>query len=286
MALALLVLASVPAVAHPTDDADAVARRHGWGYLLDRLIADGVPRARVAAVFADPRVPAFDGLPFNLVPREARGPYRRLQSAASVREARACRARHAEAFAAAERRERVPASVIAAIIHVESGCGRMTGSNVVLHRLARLAMANEPGNLDANMRRHTADSSDPTVPDVVRRRARYLEDTFYPEVRAVFTIADQLGIDPLGMEGSPAGAFGYPQFLPTSYLRFGVDGNGDGRVSLYDMADAAASCARYLAQNGWTPDVDRAGKRAVIWRYNRSEIYIDTILAIDRQLNH
>jgi membrane-bound lytic murein transglycosylase B len=55
-------------------------------------------------------------------------------------------------------------------------------------------------------------------------------------------------------------------------------------VSLYDMADAAASCARYLAQNGWTPDVDRAGKRAVIWRYNRSEVYIDTILALDHHL--
>jgi membrane-bound lytic murein transglycosylase B len=283
--LVLILALAGPAAAGSASEPEARALRNGWGYLLDRLAADGVPRARAAEALGDPRVPPFDGLSFSLVPREARGPYRQLQNAASVRAARECRARHAEAFAAAEQREGVPASLVAAIIHVESACGRTTGASLVLYRLARLAMANEPLNLARNLRRHLSETSDPQVADVVQRRGRYLEDTFYPEVRGLFTMTERLGVDMLAMHGSPAGAFGYPQFLPTSYLRFGVDGNGDGRISLYDMADAAASCARYLAQHGWKADIGLDDKRSVLWHYNRSEAYIETILVLERQLH-
>jgi peptidoglycan lytic transglycosylase B len=262
---------------------EAIARRHGWSYVVDKLVADGVPRARVAAAFADPRLPPFDGLGFSLAPRESPARYRSLRSPATVRAARQCRANHADAFAAAER-EGVPASIVAAIVQVESSCGRATGTSGIFHRLARLAMANEPGNLEENVRRWVADSGDPAVVDQVRARARYLEDTFYPELRGLFTIAERSGIDVLSMQGSTSGAFGFPQFLPTSYLRYGVDADGDGRVSLYDMNDAAASCARFLAQNGWRPGLSLAEQRRVIWQYNRSEPYIDTILALHRQI--
>jgi membrane-bound lytic murein transglycosylase B len=266
------------------DDAEAVATRHGWRYLIDKLAADGLPRAHVAAAFADARVPAFDGLGFTLDPRESRARYRLLNSPASIRAARQCRFRYAEAFAAAEAREGVPASVVAAIVHVESACGRTTGKSNVLHRLARLAMANEPANLAMNVRELAGEPPDPAIAERVRARAAYLERTFYPEVRGLFTIAEQQRIDPLAMQGSGAGAFGYPQFLPTSYLRYGTDGNGDGRVSLYDMSDAAASCARFLSQNGWRPGLTVAEQRRVLWQYNRSDAYIDTILGLNRQI--
>jgi membrane-bound lytic murein transglycosylase B len=282
--MALLVCVAVACPAPAAADDEAIATRNGWRYLIDKLAADGIPRAHAAAAFADPRMPAFDGLGFSLDPRESRARYRQLQSPASVRAARQCRARYAEAFQAAEAREGVPASVVAAIVHVESSCGRTTGRDNVLHRLARLAMANEPGNLAMNVRRHTADSSDPAIPERVRERAAYLERTFYPEVRGLFTIAEQQHIDPLAMQGSGAGAFGFPQFLPTSYLRYGTDGDGDGRVSLYDMNDAAASCARFLKQNGWRSGLTLAEQRRVLWQYNRSDAYIDTILDLHREI--
>ncbi len=283
LALVLGVLAAAPGLA-AAGDAEARARRNGWGYLVDRLSADGVPKARAAALFADPRVPAFDGLSFNLAPRESQARYRQLRSPASIQAARLCRERYARAFSAAEAREGVPASVVASIVHVESSCGRATGRSTVAHRLARLAMANEPSNVAMNVRDHAGEPADPLIAEQVHLRAAYLERTFYPEVRAVFTIAERRGIDPLAMEGSGAGAFGFPQFLPTSYLRFGVDGNGDGRVSLYDMDDAAASCARFLAANGWRRGLTMAQRRQVLWQYNRSDAYIDTILAIDREI--
>ncbi len=174
------------------------------------------------------------------------------------------------------------ADVLAAILFIESGCGYNTGSKLVLYRLARLAMANEPENLQRNLERYTdgAGRIGPETAAQIRARAHYLEDTFYREVRALFAAADRMGVDPLAIRGSVSGAFGAPQFLPTSYLTYGVDANGDGRVSLYDTEDAAASCASYFAGHGWRPGLSTKQRRAVVWEYNHSSAYVDTVLAL------
>jgi len=194
-----------------------------------------------------------------------------------VSAARRCRERYHDELAAAEAKQGVPANVLAALLYVESACGQATGRTRVLPRLARLAMANAPGNLASNLDRlEAAGVSD----EVVRARARYLEDTFYPEVRGAFDVADRLGVDPLELVGSEGGAFGDPQFLPTSFLRYGVDGDGDGRVRLDDMADAAASCARYLADHGWKPGCSRHERQQALWAYNHSDPYVGAVLAL------
>jgi peptidoglycan lytic transglycosylase B len=256
----------------------------GWGWLKDRLVSDGVPRAQVERAFADPRIPAFDGLSFSpYQPKEGGHMYRDFLGPFGTQQARQCRVDWSGVLESAERRYRVPASVCAAIMTVETRCGRNSGRSVVLYRVARLAMASEPDNFDSNMRRWGGD----TDPDIGRRleaRARYLDDTFYPEVKAVFEIARREKIDPVGLVGSGAGAFGYPQFLPTSYINHAADGNGDGHISLYDPADAAASCANYLARHGWRPGLSEQEQRAVIWRYNRSDAYIDTVLTLSHRI--
>jgi membrane-bound lytic murein transglycosylase B len=258
------------------------ARAKGWGWMIDRLAADGIPRERAARAFADERVPAFDGLSFGLDPREPYSMYRHFLRADSVARAQRCAESHALGLADAERVHGVDAAVVAAILHVESACGRNTGRSIVLYRLARLAMANEPHNVARNLTRNTPPNGaiDPAVADKVRARARYLEGIFYPQVVATFEIAAQNGIDPLSIRGSGAGAFGYTQFLPLNYIAFGTDGNGDGRVSLYDVDDAAASTARFLKSYGWQRRMTRAEKREIVWHYNRSDAYIDAVLGL------
>ncbi len=252
----------------------------GWGWIKDKLVADGVPRQQVERAFSDSRMPAFDGLSFSpYPPREAGRMYRDFLGDFGTQQARDCRAEWSSVLERAERRFGVPASVCAAILTVETRCGRNTGRSVVLYRVARLAMANEPANLQRNISRWGGDG-DPDIARRVRARGQYLEDTFYPEAKAVFEIAQRGRFDPLGLKGSSAGAFGYPQFLPTSYLRHGADGDGDGQVSLYEPADAAASCANYLARHGWRRGLSYQEQRAVIWRYNRSDAYIDTVLTL------
>ena len=282
-----LVSAPEPEAA-PEVAAEAVpAGDGGWGYLIEKLARDGLPRERALRTFQDPRFEEFDGLPFSIAPKESHALYRNFLRPGSVSLARQCRAEHATAFEHAEKTQQVPASVVAAILHVETGCGRNTGSSVVLHRLARLAMANEPQNLEMNIARNATVKGvrNSALEQRTRDRAKYLEDLFYPEVRATFEIADRQQIDPLDIRGSGSGAFGYPQFLPTSYLRHGVDGDGDGLVSLYDVSDAASSAAHYLAVYGWRPGISQAEKRQAIWHYNRSEAYIDTVLGLAARID-
>jgi peptidoglycan lytic transglycosylase B len=274
IALAVGLLAPVVALAEPAGS---------WSYLVERLAADGIGRERAVRLFADPRMPPFTGLDFSLGAHESRALYRSLLRARSLAAARRCRAEFAASFDATGRATGVPASVIAAILHVETACGRNTGSTPIVYRLARLAMANEPANLRANIDRIAG--TDPERARQVRERARYLEDTFYPEVRAVFQLGDRLGVDPLTLRGSTSGAFGVPQFLPTSYVRYATDADGDGRADLFDVADAAASCARYLAAEGWREGQSPSARRAVIWRYNRSDAYVATVLAIARAID-
>lgn len=274
-----IVMISSPAVAADYD--------RGWGYLVNRLVADGAGRARVERVFRDRRLPPFDGLGFSLEPRESHHMYRDFHTARSIKRARACRVEHDWAFRSAERMRAVPASVLSAILFVETQCGAFTGNHMVLWRLARLAMANEPDNLWSNIVRHTRGASAAEAERIeakVRIRARKLEATFYPEVLATFRLAGNLGIDPLSIRGSGSGAFGLPQFLPTSYMRFAVDGDENGLISLYDPPDAIASAANYLSSYGWKPGINRAQQRGVIWNYNHSDAYIDTVLYLAQRV--
>ncbi len=282
LACGLGLLALLAAPVRADDEAESSGRRphRGWGYLVDKLIQDGVPADRVQQVFDEPRMPPFTGLYFSISPHESSAMYRRFLKPASVAAACRCRERHADAFEAAAKQEGVPANLVAAIIYIESGCGQNTGRETILPRLARLAMANAPDNLEENVER----ASDDDAPKV-RARAKYLEDTFYPEVRATFTIAERMGLDPLDIRGSGSGAFGNPQFLPTSYLEHGVDADGDGKVSLYDMNDAAASCAKYLVAHGWQSGLSVPRQRNVIWEYNHSTAYIDAVLTLAKRVD-
>ena len=81
------------------------------------------------------------------------------------------------------------------------------------------------------------------------------------------------GIDPLGVKGSWAGALGFPQFMPAS-LRWAEDGNGDGKIDLFEMDDAIASVGRYLSSAGF-----KKSARDAVYDYNHEEAYVQGVLA-------
>ena len=84
------------------------------------------------------------------------------------------------------------------------------------------------------------------------RRSGYFTDEFVNALRVV----DRGDVEPTAMIGSWAGAMGQTQFMPSNYLRFGVDGNADGRVDLWgDVADALASAANFLRALDWIPEL-------------------------------
>ncbi|MBZ9537691.1 lytic murein transglycosylase B [Modicisalibacter tunisiensis] len=128
-----------------------------------------------------------------------------------------------EAFARAEAEYGVPAEIIAAIIGVETFYGRYTGSYKVLDSLATLAF------------RHPSRG-----------------DFFRGELAAFLEISNEQGVDPASLQGSYAGAMGYPQFIPTSYQAYAVDFDADGKRDLWDNpVDAIGSVGNYFARHGW-----------------------------------
>jgi membrane-bound lytic murein transglycosylase B len=77
---------------------------------------------------------------------------------------------------------------------------------------------------------------------------------FTGELMAAMRILDAGDIEPVRMVGSWAGALGHVQFMPTTFLRYAVDGDGDGRRDLWgSIPDAMASAGNFLAQLGWVP---------------------------------
>jgi membrane-bound lytic murein transglycosylase B len=138
---------------------------------------------------------------------------------------------HATALAEAQDRYGVPPELVAGIVGVETFYGRLTGHYRVLDALATLAFDFPPGRSD--------------------RSAFYRR-----ELRAFLVWCALEGRDADSVRGSFAGAIGWPQFMPSSLLKYGVDFDHDGRVDLSAGGDdVVGSVAGYLATFGWQRDM-------------------------------
>ncbi len=111
---------------------------------------------------------------------------------------------------------------IVALWGIETDFGRLTGGYPVVSALSTLAYDG--------------------------RRSAY----FRGELLNALRIIDAGHISASAMSGSWAGAMGQCQFMPSSFLKFAQDGNGDGRLDIWQTrADVLASAANYLSQSGW-----------------------------------
>jgi membrane-bound lytic murein transglycosylase B len=127
-------------------------------------------------------------------------------------------------LAKVERETGVPESIMVSIYGNETNYGAFTGSFDLPQSLATLAYEG-------------------------RRRALF-EGEFIASLKII-----DIGIPRTAIAGSWAGATGYPQFLPSMYLRLARDGDGDGRVDIWrNEADALTSIANYFVAAGWRPN--------------------------------
>ncbi len=83
------------------------------------------------------------------------------------------------------------------------------------------------------------------------------KDMFTEELIAALEMAQHAGVPLSRMRSSWAGALGQPQFLPTSYIKYAADGDGDGTADIWRSdADTLASMANYLQKSGWVAGRD------------------------------
>jgi membrane-bound lytic murein transglycosylase B len=106
----------------------------------------------------------------------------------------------------------------------------------------------------------------------------------YEELKAFLKYTNREGFDPASIPGSFAGAVGVAQFMPTNILAYGKDGDNDGMVDMLNHADSMASIGNFLKSHGWRPGQSRKKAEKIIYHYNHSTYYVDTILKISRRL--
>ncbi|WP_159567533.1 lytic murein transglycosylase [Budvicia diplopodorum] len=125
-------------------------------------------------------------------------------------------------LARASERSGVPANYIVALWGMESGFGKSTGKEDVISALSTLAFEG--------------------------RR----EEFFTKQLMAALSILQQKHVSVAQLKGSWAGAMGQCQFMPTSFIQYGADGDGDGHIDIWNsIDDVFASTANYLATEGW-----------------------------------
>jgi membrane-bound lytic murein transglycosylase B len=255
------------------------SKYRGWDYLAGQLRKAGVAQQDIDSIYQDPRMPRFTFIPFKVKPKEASTMYTSFNKDSFAVLGASFIEEYDYEFDTMERAYGVPREVVTAIMVIETQIGRHTGKDEIVYRLSRLASVLDPNNVQENYRRLKA--SDPNVTlEEVKARGRYLEDTFLPEIPALIAISKTNNVNIFHILGSSAGAFGIPQFLPTAFHKYGIDGDGDGHVSLFNKTDALWSAGNYLAAFGYRRDLSYAQKRKVIWEYNRSDAYIDTVLRL------
>jgi len=154
----------------------------------------------------------------------------------------------------------VPGEILVAIWGLETDFGANTGKFSTIRSLATLAY-------DC-------------------RRA----DIFRAELMEALRIVARGDLAPSEMRGAWAGEIGQTQFMPSSYLKYAVDFDGNGRRDLlHSAADVLASTANYLASYGWQRGKDwepGSTNFAAIQQWNKSEVYAKTVAKFASQLSH
>lgn len=288
LALVLLLLAAaIPSAAAP---------RGVWDPLVARLAADGLDGAAVSALFGSPDV-AFDASimakkvdsmvknrfePVTVTKRTLeKSGYRRFLDPWTIAKAGRYMAENREIFSAAERTYGVPAEVVAAILLVETKLGSYLGDREAFGVLASMALCSD-FELVRPLLRNLKNSPERTAFAV--QAAKDKGDWAYDELKALLVYATAKKTSPLAIPGSIYGAIGICQFMPTNALKFGVDADNDGVVDLFGQADAIHSVANYLRGHGWKPGLSEDERRAAIYSYNHSNLYVMAVLAVADRL--
>ncbi len=249
----LIVVAALAAIVGVRFEARAAIEVEyvtGLEQVKENLRNRGVDNGLLERIFSDERVALYPeivgrtGKGFNYLSRRFG-----LLTKSSVDAGRKVLQEKGDLLKSVEAAFGVEKEIIVAVLRIETNFGRNTGSRPIFNSLLTFAL-------------------------IENRRSAWA----LGELAHLLRLCSENRIDPLVLKGSWAGAFGLPQFIPSSYVKYGVDGDGDGLVDLFTFADAAHSVANYLKANGWRCR-GSAGNRRAVWAYNHCHSYVKAVFA-------
>ena len=226
--------------------------------------AKGVSRAVIDESFAgltiDQTVLSFDRRQRGMFHSKSFEDYARTRVIpARIKRAKNLMKRHASLLARVERQSGVPAAVVMAIWTLESDNG---GGDI-----GKLSVVRTLATMAHDCRR---------------------TELFQGELIAALQIVQRGDLPLRDLKGAFAGELGQTQFLPSSYIKYGVDFDGNGHVDLrHSVPDVLASTANLLKANGWRagqPFGEGTENFQVMREWNRSEIYRKTIVLMAERI--
>ncbi|TRZ64765.1 MAG: hypothetical protein D4Q79_00900 [Spirochaetia bacterium] len=219
---------------------------------LAKKLAGEIKKSEIENILSDPRVALQPELLKKLDAKGKRlsyfGPEFGLLNFLSLWRGRNVLKSNDNIFSGIEKRYGVEREVLTSIFRIETNFGEDTGKYRVFNALLTFSI-------------------------LKNRRSEWAEK----ELVNLFLLSSRNQLDILNIWGSWAGAFGLCQFVPTSFLAYAVDGNGDGRADLFVFEDAMASAANYLKRHGWK-NSDSERKKKAVFAYNRSDEYVKAVL--------
>ncbi len=174
--------------------------------------------------------------------------------------------------------------VIVAILLVETHFGSYTGATPTFTILSTFALMDQQSSRDRVWNLMSPQDRKKWDRAEFDRRLTRRANWAYDELYALLRLTDGNPKKVTALKGSVMGAIGWPQFLPSSLVRWGTDGNRDGRIDLFELDDAVFSVANYLRVHGWDEAGTESEKEDVIYTYNHSRPYVGAIMGVAGEL--
>lgn len=253
--------------------------------LIDRLSNDGFDIEYLSNLLMEAQAelnPSMLTVYLNLNSRETPRLYSKFLSPESIDVSKKFLKENLKILKVLEKRYHVEKEVVVAILLVESRFGENIGKHRVIPTLASMAVMDSAENLQKNyqsLKETNQDLSYEWLKSFAKKKANWA----YDELKCFLRIIQNEEVDPLEFYGSYAGALGMAQFIPSSYLIFAQSNHGL-KNWLLNKEEAIFSIGNYLKSHGWKQGLSIEKKRKVLWHYNHSEPYVETILQLAQKI--
>lgn len=250
-------------------------------YIVEIFRDNDFDREFLERVFTDARLRFIPRVvKCNVINKEHPDNYNRFLEPVAIGMAKIFSKRWRTRLNNASRTSDVDKEIIVAILLVETSLGECLGKDSVMSVFSSIILGNH-GKRRKDIEKILA--GDPGKEQYLSRlavKAQWAQK----EMRALLRMHKERNIEICELTGSYAGAFGISQFLPSSYLKWGYDADNNNIVDLFYMPDAIASVVNFLKSHGWKKGLYHEENKKVLWCYNNSAVYVETVLRIAQKL--
>lgn len=282
--LAILAISTMTISYSSYIDEKIVSKQEFFRPVIERLLKSGVDSGFIYNLLDNPNVKFDDKfVKINVTGYLNKADYTKFYDKNSISTTRGFISENYELLKKAETKYNVPKEVIASILWIETRHGKFLGKSNIVSVFFSTAMCAEQQFIDLNIRhiRENTEINPNQYPELDKKLIARTNKKSNWAINELIALSKMNKVSPIPIDkiaGSWAGAFGMSQFLPSSYMSWAVDGNGDGKVNLFEKEDAIFSIANYLKSNGWNNDQE--SKQKAVFHYNNSKDYVNAVLTL------